>query len=99
MPLTSLHPPLVPGQTLSLQLHPPRSQLRGTLGRALLPMRPPPTRAIATSMSQLPLALPNPLSSQQRQTRGQIHLLPPRQFPVHPIGAIELSIIHLPLLV
>ena len=73
--------------------------MRGTPGRALLPMRLPPTRAIATSISQLPLALPTPLSSQQRQALGQIHLLPLRQFQVHPIGATELSIIHLPLLV
>ena len=73
--------------------------MRGIPGRALLAMRPPPTRAIATSISQLPLGLPNPLSSQQRQTLGQIPLLPLRQFQVHPIGATKLSIIHLRLLV
>ena len=50
------------------------------------------------SISQLPLVLPNPVSSQQRQTLGQIHLLPLRQFQVHSIGATELSIFHLPLL-
>ena len=59
------------------------------------------------SISQLPLVLPNPVSSQQRQTLGQIHLLPNlgqiqlhplRQSQVHSIGATELSIFHLPLL-
>ena len=74
--------------------------MHGIPGQTVLLLHHLPTRVTTTSITPSTLVVPNLVSNQRaRKTLGLTHPLPLRRFHPHPIGAITLSTVHLPLAV